>query len=157
MMKRCPKCNLQKSLEEFYRRSNGGPTSWCKLCTRQRDKERVSTPEGREKLRERQRIWAKRNPEKVKARRKRQRLRDRKAIIDAYGKMCECCGEDEPMFLTIDHIDGREPDHPDRTNLYRYLIREGFPKGNYRLLCYNCNCGRQINGGTCPHHGLTAP
>lgn len=154
VMKRCPHCDTEKSLDEFYKRSNGQPQSWCKRCILDHQKIRVATDEGRAQRRKSQREWAKRNPEKVKAKKRVRRLRDRQAVLEAYGGECQCCGEKEERFLTVDHIDGRDPNHPDKNNLYRYLVREGFPKNNYRLFCWNCNCGRQVNGGICPHEEL---
>jgi hypothetical protein len=77
-------------------------------------------------------------------------------VLAAYGDRCECCGETEPMFLQIDHIE--DDGSADRaaglqsTRLYRSLKRRGFPKDRYRLLCANCNLGRYLNGGVCPHH-----
>lgn len=34
-------------------------------------------------------------------------------------------------------------------NLYRWLKENNYPKDNFRLLCYNCNCARRQ--GKCPH------
>lgn len=34
--------------------------------------------------------------------------------------------------------------------MYRWAILNGFPD-ELQLLCFNCNCGRQRNGGVCPH------
>jgi hypothetical protein len=31
------------------------------------------------------------------------------------------------------------------------LKRLGWPKEKYRILCANCNHGRALNGGVCPH------
>lgn len=81
----------------------------------------------------------------------------RREIIEGYGDKCQCCGEREEMFLTIDHINGRGAEH--RRSLYKtntrafygWLKRNNFPTENFRLLCYNCNCGRSRNGGSCPH------
>lgn len=36
-------------------------------------------------------------------------------------------------------------------DFYRWLRKHSYPKGNFRLLCFNCNCGRELNGGICPH------
>jgi hypothetical protein len=33
---------------------------------------------------------------------------------------------------------------------YQWLIRNAYPPG-FQVLCWNCNAGRHINGGTCPH------
>jgi hypothetical protein len=82
------------------------------------------------------------------------RMRD--AIFDYYGRECACCGEDEPSFLTIDHKDGggrqhkRERLRTGGKDLYGWLFARRFPDG-YQTLCFNCNCGRYRNGGTCPH------
>jgi hypothetical protein len=84
----------------------------------------------------------------------------RKAVFDAYGgERCACCGETERKFLTLDHInnDGAA----DRMKIagkrtasgwttYRYLHSKGFPPG-YQVLCMNCNFGKRMNQGVCPH------
>ena len=75
----------------------------------------------------------------------------RKIVIDGYGGKCQCCNETIERFLTVDHPnnDGRK-DRGNMSRMYRKIIRLNFPE-EYRLLCFNCNCGRQVNGGTCPH------
>lgn len=75
-------------------------------------------------------------------------------IVQHYGAKCACCGETERQFLTIDHInnDGAKqrrelgPAH----KFYCWIIKNNFPS-TLRILCFNCNCGRAINGGVCPH------
>lgn len=79
--------------------------------------------------------------------------RKRRQILEAYGGACACCGETHPMFLNIDHINnnGREELRQWSRNAFiNKIIREGFPDC-YRLLCWNCNAGRHLNGGVCPH------
>ena len=65
-------------------------------------------------------------------------------IIKAYGSKCELCGEANPHFLIIDHINGGGNKERrilgDWSKLYRNLRDNNYPKDNYRLLCYNCNC-----------------
>jgi hypothetical protein len=80
---------------------------------------------------------------------------NRQIIIGHYGGKCACCGESEPKFLTIDHVnnDGHKEQHMKAGELYRKIIRSGFSK-RYQLLCFNCNCGRERNGGVCPHLGV---
>ena len=70
---------------------------------------------------------------------------------------CECCGELEYEFLSIDHINGGGSKQLKKlkrtgTNFYRWLIMNDFPDG-YRVLCMNCNhaIGRQNSDGICPH------
>lgn len=78
-------------------------------------------------------------------------------VITEYGGKCSCCNEIILDFLTIDHIN--DNGKADRrlygcgANFYRALKRLGYPKQGYRVLCFNCNCGRRINGGICPHEG----
>ena len=64
-------------------------------------------------------------------------------VIEGYDGKCELCGEDNPHFLTIDHIHGRQTEEEKELRgsaLYRKLRDSNYPKDNYRLLCYNCNC-----------------
>jgi len=77
----------------------------------------------------------------------------KEAVIAAYGGKCECCGETTPMFLTIDHTNGGGATHRKSINgnFYRWLRKHGFPRDGFALLCFNCNCGRSLNGGVCPH------
>jgi hypothetical protein len=76
-----------------------------------------------------------------------------KRVLKEYGARCWCCAQSEPLFLTIDHIDrnGWRERAESRTDIYIKLVAAGFPKDNYRLACYNCNAGRERNGGVCPH------
>jgi len=70
-------------------------------------------------------------------------------VIKGYGGKCELCGEDNPHCLTIDHIDGNGAEERkmfgDWRKLYRKLRDENYPRDNYRLLCYNCNCALGSN------------
>lgn len=76
-------------------------------------------------------------------------------VIAGYGGTCACCGENDPLFLTIDHVEGngneerRSAGFGNRRLLLK-IIAAGFP-AEYQVLCFNCNCGRQRNDGICPH------
>lgn len=84
------------------------------------------------------------------------RDRDRALIYEAYGSKCACCGEANPKFLTVDHVnnDGhterKSGAYTNGSQFYRHIVARKFPK-NYQLLCFNCNMGRARNGGICPH------
>jgi hypothetical protein len=74
-------------------------------------------------------------------------------VLAHYGAYCACCGERNRLFLTIDHVNNDGFLH--RKTVYsadlpRWLIDNNFPKG-FQILCYNCNCGKNRNGGVCPH------
>jgi len=84
------------------------------------------------------------------------------AVFAAYGGYrCACCGETEPLFLGIDHIENNGAEHRKSIFkgdyrsatgifMYRWLKKSGFPPG-YQVLCANCNHGKHRNGGICPH------
>jgi hypothetical protein len=101
---------------------------------------RRSTPEGRATNRD-------------KAARYLADLKDQ--VFDAYGRVCVCCGEAEPVFLTFDHPDSdgtaKRRVYGGAQSEWRAVRRQGFPAGYYQVLCFNCNLGRERNGGICPH------
>lgn len=84
-------------------------------------------------------------------------------VIDEYGGKCTCCGEDNSIFLSIDHIDDSGSKHrkslslcnPTGNTFYRWLRKQGYPKENYQLLCFNCNFAKHVLG-KCPHQTTPA-
>ena len=79
--------------------------------------------------------------------------RYRLEAIEAYGGACVCCGETTPQFLTLDHPDGGGKEYRRENKngkLALWAKKNGYPS-SLRLLCWNCNCGRELNGGICPH------
>jgi hypothetical protein len=74
-------------------------------------------------------------------------------VFAGYGGCCNCCGEIEPLFLSLDHVTGDGGDHrAQRGNGVLVLldvIKEGFPD-RYQVLCYNCHMAKDFHGG-CPH------
>jgi len=78
-------------------------------------------------------------------------------VYDHYGRKCQCCGENNMLFLSIDHVnnDGHLDLWPNGTRVtgvhkYVHIVNEGFP-AKYQVLCMNCNFGKRMNGGICPH------
>lgn len=77
-------------------------------------------------------------------------------VIDHYGGKCACCGENNLGLLTIDHTNGGGNQHRLMTGcglgvrFYRWLRDNEFPL-DFRVLCFNCNDGRRVNNGVCPH------
>jgi len=80
-------------------------------------------------------------------------IKVRLEVFAHYGAVCECCGESEPDFLSIDHINGGGTAHRKSIgigrSIYMWLKVQDYPAG-YRVLCFNCNCGRKPDG-KCPH------
>lgn len=80
----------------------------------------------------------------------------RSELLSAYGAKCACCGEAETIFLDLDHVHNNGNAHRrevgNNTQVMLDLRRRGWPKGDFQLLCCNCNQGKARNGGICPHH-----
>lgn len=73
------------------------------------------------------------------------------AIMAYGGYRCACCGETEPKFMSIDHIENNGAQHRREVwGVSRWLKVNGYPKG-FQVLCMNCNFGKFMNGGVCPH------
>lgn len=74
--------------------------------------------------------------------------------LTAYGAVCACCGESERAFLTFDHKNNDGASHRKKIGIghifYRWMIDHKFPE-SIQVLCFNCNTGRHVNGGICPH------
>lgn len=82
-------------------------------------------------------------------------------VMAEYGNKCQCCGEGHIEFLTIDHIRQDGAQHREAINafrrrgegsidFYQWLKKNGYPKDNFRCLCYNCNIAT-YRFGSCPH------
>jgi len=86
----------------------------------------------------------------------------KEATFQAYGGwQCACCGETERLFLTLDHVENNGAEERrkiggKRTSAgyqtYTVLFRQDFPPG-YQVLCMNCQHGKRMNQGICPHQG----
>src|SRR5574343_20102 len=154
-MKVCKSCGNKKNENEFKKDGKGYLYQPCKRCCA--DRYRQWQQNNREHIREYQREWINNNRDKHNEynRNRNKRLKD--SVMSYYGNKCSCCGETEPKFLTVDHVnnDGaahRKEVHGDK--IYSHIIKANFPD-SFQILCWNCNLGKQFNGGICPHksHG----
>lgn len=124
-IKTCPRCKTEKLLLEFTKDvySKDGLKEYCRSCIKIQDKS---------------------SHNKI-----------RLEVLSNYGLFCVCCGETKIEFLTIDHINGNGAEHTrltgKGTRLYYWLKRNNYPKDNYQVLCFNCNCAKGQNG-RCPHN-----
>lgn len=72
-------------------------------------------------------------------------------MIKAYGGKCRLCSEEHPEFLTIDHVNGNGRQHRKQigyiggADFYAWLRRQGYPRDDFQLLCFNCNCSKGGN------------
>jgi hypothetical protein len=87
--------------------------------------------------------------------RRARKLRDRLAAIGKYGGACACCGEETYEFLAIDHAGGVRPRGMSARggDLYHRLAA-GPRRGDYRILCHNCNFSYLVHGQRCPHEWI---
>lgn len=94
--------------------------------------------------------WAKSDVGKAWYRSVRRQTRDR--LLAGYGGCCACCGESEPKFLVIDHVNGggrKELRTIGPSGIAAKIIRGNFPP-DYRVLCHNCNAATALYK-VCPH------
>lgn len=98
--------------------------------------------------------------EHIRDYRKQYHAKVRTQLLAVYGYVCVCCGEVNPMFLTVDHINNDGARHRTEVNngksggaslSYLRKILALADKSQFQTLCYNCNCGKARNGGICPH------
>jgi hypothetical protein len=96
--------------------------------------------------------WTEKNREFVNAKQKQYRNELRNQVLNAYGGVCVCCGENNPAFLTIDHVYGRGREHARsiKGHLYSWLRKNNFPQDGFQLLCHSCNHAKFVYG-ICPH------
>lgn len=82
--------------------------------------------------------------------------RAKEKVLAHYGAACICCGETELRFLTVDHVnndgatDRKQNGRLGGKNLCAAIVARKYPS-SYQIMCFNCNCGRALNGGLCPH------
>lgn len=168
----CWCCDTSKVNTEFYKNaaSSTGHETLCKACKKAADADRRKQRKteglchcGRKlnngfltcsTCRKRVTRWAHANPIDAKASSDNYRRSVLERTFNHYGWACACCGESNPGFLTIDHVNGGGNKHRKEVGggnaFYAWLIRQGYPDG-YQTLCYNCNCGRAHNNDICPH------
>lgn len=134
----CSRCKTERPHAAFRKGDQGNVLyPWCRPCTNEVAKARYHA-----------------DPERGKARQKGYRDALRVRVLAAYGNKCACCGESEPAFLAIDHVNNDGAAHRKSVGngdaFYRWLEKLEFPSG-FQCLCANCNWGKHVNGGVCPH------
>lgn len=154
--KRCEKCGTALCRESLLKRSLRCTTCRKKRTTRakkryaQRKSERLCRHCG-QKLDQACVICVKCSAKSTAlARQKRKEIQE--SVLDAYGRKCNCCGESEKMFLQLDHVNNDGAAHRKQVGqrMWHWAAKNEFPD-SLQLLCCNCNQGKQLNGGVCPH------
>lgn len=180
LVKVCTTCKMEKPLTDFVPKTKkviaelvnkDEPRLWvhsrCKECYNKYHVEWRAEQGDKYRNQSAQRFRDKRaamSPEELIAdkalynmRTKKRYARMKDQVYKAYGGYkCACCGETEPMFLTIDHInnDGghmrRNVHGPTGTTFLQWVVKNNFPEG-FQILCWNCNFAKGKNNGICPH------
>lgn len=121
------------------------------------NKTRRSQPKHQEYMKESaKRRWSnmpdderRRNNERAKSHSRKRRM----TVIQHYGGVCECCGENKIEFLALDHKNGDGNIHRRKVGsgnkMYKWVIDNDFPD-MFRVLCHNCNMSLGLYG-YCPH------
>ena len=120
---------------------------------RERENDRRRYIRDKEKRKILNQKWAENNRELIRQRANAKNAEIRIDVLQAYGNQCACCGEKEPKFLAIDHINGGGNKHRQSvgasSTFYRWLKRNDYPEG-YQILCHNCKMAKGFYG-ECSH------
>ena len=96
-------------------------------------------------LNELQRIYREKNKEKVNKRCKTGYYKKKQVVHKLLGNKCKNCGEDEPMYFQVDHVNN--DGHLEGAGTL-YIIKKYLETPErYQLLCANCNQAKKLNGG----------
>ena len=89
-------------------------------------------------------------------RNKRKRIALWLSFLKAFDWKCQCCGEDDIRFLTLDHVqnDGFACSQDNITELRRAKELK-YDRNIFNCTCWNCNCARAKNKGVCPHKDIS--
>lgn len=148
-LKKCRVCGENKPLTDYYLHSSKKYlVNTCKPCVIEQNRVRRNGP-NKEAYHERENAWH---------RNKRARIREQ--VFAGYGGYkCVCCGETEPKFMTLDHINNDGGEFRKRVlgkrtmagyHTYVWLIKNNYPPV-VQVMCMNCQHGKLMNNGTCPH------
>lgn len=153
-MRTCTACGAEKPSDAFPARhpaAGGGVERRCVDCRRSQRRERYRANPGQELAKADE--WARANRERINAAAAARRVEALRRYSRTPEPSCACCGEETLAFLTFEHVDGGGTQHRRRTGgggFISWLRTNGYPPG-FEVLCMNCNHGRRVNGGRCPH------
>jgi len=144
-MKKCAKCHKSKNNSCFHKNKTkiDGLATECRECCKAYMKKYYA--KNKNKL-------LKQNKENGKQK----HAEAKRLCIEHYSNgtnKCCCCGESNPEFLSLNHINGggrkdRQTFKGART-FCGYLVKNNFPKG-INIMCFNCNLSYGFFG-YCPH------
>jgi hypothetical protein len=139
--KQC-KCGKELNLENQFNFHKVCNIDLCKECVLGKS---ITRNNGKDAIKKYATLDQRRSWNKAKT------LRLRLAITEKYGGACQCCGEDNYMFLTIDHknndgFEDKKKFKNDANKFYRYIRDSELQNDKYQILCSNCNCCKGAYG-----------
>jgi len=153
LTKICTKCfrEFSATKEHFSinKRGKYGLCAWCKECSRSHGRQYMIGyyTENSESIKAYQKSYKLNNHEMVKSRERNRNHRNKLSTISHYGGQCAICGETNPSFLCIDHINNDGAEHRKLgikgSKFYRWVIKNDFPTG-FQVLCWNHNWLKNI-------------
>jgi hypothetical protein len=178
--KPCARCKRVFPLEDFWQSpTTGRYHSYCPSCKKEWDRENYY--QHRDERREKERLYAAANKDKIRVYQRQRGIERREAghnrteeararrrdyhasvkgqVLGHYSggtPTCDCCGETNITFLTLDHKEkGSEhrrslAGRSGQKHMYLWAKQNSYPP-MFDVKCFNCNTGRHINGGICPH------
>lgn len=129
----CKRCNLELILKLNFFPKKKKNNKICEICFKQLLKEKYSF-----------------NKEKISLINKFNRKEIKLSVINYYGGKCELCEKNDPVILSLDHINGNGRKNRKEilkidsgSKFYKWVFKN--KPNNLRLLCYNCNCKKELN------------
>ena len=124
-----------------------------KINQKSKKRFKVWYPKNKDKVKIKNKLYNMTNNEYRKKQAKKYKENNKVKIFEAYGNKCNHCGDKNSYHLTIDHIMNDGSNHKNESGrrlkghtMYLWLIKNKFPKDNFQLLCWNCNCAKGTYG-----------
>ncbi len=172
--KHCKKCGQTKDVSEFpnSRARKDGKHPYCKACNGAVARQWVI--DNKERALATRLVYQAGRRDIINSQKRVLRQKYKLECLLHYSNgtlACACCGESTIQFLSLDHINNDGAAHRKEAyerhgngkegyrngknicgdTMYRLLAHDGYPDVGLQVLCFNCNQGKRINGGVCPH------
>ena len=154
------KASTKRSCSKYYAKNKQSfADRWKKWCKdnpeRRKEQKHKDTMKNLETNVAKILAWKQADPDRRRRSAGAYHRREKERFIEAYGGKCQCCGEPQYEFLTLEHVFGRGKEERKQFGLRLYLKarKEGYPKDKYQCLCWNCNAAKGVYG-KCPHQKI---
>jgi len=146
--KTCPEC--LKRIKEWKRQNPKRAYNWPKKREYQREYNKVWRKKNRDRLLAQTREWRKKNRDRLSAWSLKWRLGIKKRALQLLGGKCVNCGVTDLRLLNIHHKNGRKNDYKG-INLYRRILKGLEDLNELEVRCWNCNVLAEYEKGKYHH------